>query len=60
MFVHHPQENSYYVHLYVPCILVEFYYICPTNAQYILTSVSYSTRACFDVYHPQGNSYYVL
>jgi len=28
-----------------------FYYICPTNAQYMLTiSVSYSTATCFDVY----------
>ena len=29
----------------------QFYYICPTNAQYTLTiSLSYSTATCFDVY----------
>jgi hypothetical protein len=30
---------------------VVFYYICPTNAQYILTTYfSYSTATCLDVY----------
>jgi len=36
---------------------VEFYYICPTNAKYILTtSVSYSTATGFDVHTSSSGS----
>jgi len=39
-------------------LFIFFNYICPTNAQYILTvPASYSTPTCFDVCTPSSGSF---